>query len=123
MISKDTTMTELFARFGWLFVLAIAVTGFNLFYLYSWMDMSHAAHLLSSWVMPMSILFWVECDARSRCRTPCFDFGLFLYYASVFVVPVYLIRTYGWAGLAILMLFLGLWLVPIVASFIVWAVM
>jgi len=57
--------------------------------------------LVVSWGIAACVAMWTVQDARSRRSTPCFDFGMFVFFTWFMTVPCYLIATRGWRGLII----------------------
>jgi hypothetical protein len=47
------------------------------------------------------LALWACRDARSRQSTPCFDFGMFVFFTWYITVPAYLVVTRGWRGVLI----------------------
>jgi hypothetical protein len=46
----------------------------------------------------LCLAMWVCLDARTSKRTPCYDFGTFIFFTWYVSVPIYLLVTHGWRG-------------------------
>jgi hypothetical protein len=63
---------------------------------------SPVLQLVVSWGIATCVAVWTVQDARSRRCTPCFDFGMFVFFTWFMAVPCDLIATRGWRGLLII---------------------
>jgi hypothetical protein len=80
------------------------------------------ADLASGLAFPLIIASWVTFDARKRGHRLCYDYDSFVFFAWPIVVPVYLFRTRGTRAFLTLAAFVGLWLVVMIATFLISAV-
>ena len=69
---------------------------------------STRADLLSRLMLPFIVAWWVMSDARKRGRKLCYDFDSFVFFAALFVVPVYLFQTRGVRAFLTLLCFGGI---------------
>jgi hypothetical protein len=102
-ISRVATPAALF----YLFVIAAQMIGG--FYLAREQEPPQAFSLLYAlgfvWVMG----WWLLNDSRARGVGWVLDMGLFLYIAWPLIMPYYLIKTRGWKGLLVILIFLGVY--------------
>lgn len=66
---------------------------------------STIAAILASFVFLSSLSLWVLSDARQQNRSLPYDFGSFVFFGWLLVVPVYLFSTRGWRACITLGLF------------------
>ena len=69
-----------------------------------------------------SMGLWLLADARQRNRRLPYDFGSFVFFAWVLVVPLYLFSTRGWRAFVTLGCFALLYLGAEVVAGIPWVV-
>ncbi|HUE71860.1 MAG TPA: hypothetical protein VMP01_13325 [Pirellulaceae bacterium] len=67
---------------------------------------------LLSYVPVIFALLWITEDARRRRCTPCFDFGLLMWYLFPLTLLGYLVWTRGWWGLVVFVGVLAVIYVP-----------
>ena len=72
--------------------------------------LSWRANNLSAAALGLILSWWVLADAQKRKRTVCYDYGSFVFFAWVVLVPVYLFQTRGIRAFVTLLCFCGLWL-------------
>lgn len=69
----------------------------------------------------LTVLVWIQNDAKLRQRTPCYDFGFLLWMTAFVSVPWYLCSSSGFKrGALLLLLFLLLSVFPDYVMLIVW---
>lgn len=107
----------------WLFIAAILLGAFNSAYVVLGLMPSMMAEFINAYMLPICFATWVQADARRRQCTPCFDFGMFVAMVWIIVVPWYLMRTRGWRGLLLSLMFLGLLVTPYLIPVIVYMVL
>ncbi len=71
---------------------------------------------LASYIFVTSLGLWVLADAARRQRTLPYDFGSFVFFAWLLVVPLYLWSTRRWRAFIPLLLFALLYLLAILIS-------
>ena len=71
----------------------------------------------------LSVVSWIQTDARLRRQTPCFDFGWLVWLTAWIAIPWYVVRTRGWRGLFVLLMFLVLYSLPPYLAMQVWIVL
>ena len=120
MASFSVSVCDFFYRFGLLIALSVLVATYLCAYLAYELYPSENAFYLASYVLPIASAIWVQRDARRRKCTPCYDFGTFVIFTWMFSVPAYMIWQYGWKGLAMTALFVGIWFVPTIAYIAFW---
>ena len=106
-------------RFVWVFLTSIVATVYNFG--------ANAAILSESGLacvaligLRLSLVWWVRGDSLSTRYWPAFHYGLWVFVAAPIVVPHYLLRTRGRAGLPLVLLVLAVMLAPTIASWIGW---
>jgi len=82
-------------------------------------QLSGRADFVSRLSLPLVIASWVSADARKRGKALCYDYDGFVFFASPFIVPVYLFQTRGMRALVTLLCFAGIWLVALSPVFVV----
>ncbi len=65
---------------------------------------------------PLTLVWWVQEDARSTRYWPAYHYGLWIFVAAPIVVPHYLMRTRGIAGIPPMLILLGAMLAPLLAA-------
>ena len=70
---------------------------------------------------PLAVALWIVEDAHQQRRTPCFDFGYFVFITYPFSLVWYCVSTRGWRGWLLGLAVLGLVYVPYVVATIAWA--
>jgi hypothetical protein len=114
--------TNWLRSYGWLWFLGAAVGVFWSAYLVTGTSPSPSAELLLQATLPFAISLWVLWDARALRCTPCYDFGMFIYFGWLLVVSAYVLWTRGWRGLLVLLMFLTLFMLPVFAGIVAWYV-
>jgi len=71
---------------------------------------------------PLAIALWIVEDAHQRRRTPCFDFGYFVFFTYPFSLVWYCVSTRGWRGWLLVFAVLGIVYVPTLIATFAWAV-
>jgi hypothetical protein len=66
--------------------------------------------VLASMLFPSVVGLWLLADARQRHRSLPYDFGSFVFFAWMLVVPIYLFSTRGWRAFVTLGYFALLYL-------------
>ena len=84
---------------------------------------SQGVDLAWSFVFRMILVGWVYFDRRANGFVAPFEFDAFLFFAWIFVLPYYLLRTRGRRGLVLLVGFYGLAVLPCLAASIAGAVL
>jgi hypothetical protein len=74
-------------------------------------ELSWRADFISRLALPLVIASWVSADARKRGQALCYDYDSFVFFASPFIVPVYLFQTRGIRAFVTLLCFAGICLV------------
>lgn len=72
--------------------------------------------------LALSLVLWISVDARSRHRTPCYDFGFLVAVYFPASLVWYVLWTRGWKGWLTLVGLIGLWLVPWLSATAAWIV-
>ena len=80
-------------------------------------ELSWRADFALRLALPFVIAFWVSADARKRGRALCYD--SFVFFASPFVVPVYLFQTRGIRAFLTFLCFAGICLVAATMHFVI----
>jgi hypothetical protein len=81
-----------------------------------------AADYASRLALSLILAAWVIADAQKRQRRLCYDYDGFVFFAWPVVVPVYLFRTRGVRAFLTLLCFAGIWLVAILAAWVVFII-
>jgi hypothetical protein len=81
---------------------------------------SDAAGRIFSLSLALFLVFWIIADARRRHCMPCHDFGFLVGLFLPVSLVWYLIWTRGWRGLALLVGFIALVLLPQISAALVW---
>jgi hypothetical protein len=79
-------------------------------------DLSWEAEFLLSFGWFLMLVIWMDADARSRRRLPCFDFGMSAVLAFPVSVIWYCIWSRRWAGVVLLLLLGGLYFAPYIGA-------
>ena len=79
------------------------------------------AMVLLSYLGPLAAILWVVEDAHGQRRTPCFDFGYFVFVTYPFSLVWYCVSTRGWRGLLLVLAVFGLVYSPYVVATVAWA--
>jgi hypothetical protein len=80
------------------------------------------AELVSSFVLPLLLTFWVTTDARIRQRSLCYDFDTFVFFGWPVLIPVYLFQTRGVRAFLTLLFFSAIWIFAWIVSVIASAI-
>ena len=100
------------SSWGPLLVLTLALAVLQSVYVAFGVAPSAALTAIASYALAFFVIMWVLTDARRRRRVPCFDFGLFVALGFPISVVWYLLGTRRRRGLAVLAVFVGLYLAP-----------
>jgi len=98
----------------------VAITAFDIVYLVTVIPRSPASTLVSMFAPSLSLIFWIAADARHRRRTPCFDFGLFMFLSFPVSLFWYGFWSRGGVGLIFAVALTCLLWVPSICETIVW---
>lgn len=79
------------------------------------------AMILLSYLGPLAVVLWIVEDAHERRRTPCFDFGYFVFFTYPMSLVWYCLSTRGWRGWLLVFAVLGIVYVPSFVATIAWA--
>jgi hypothetical protein len=95
----------------WLYIIALAVlySGFG-------PELPKRSDLISSFLLPFLLAWWVVADARKRERKLCYDFDSFVFFLWPVIVPVYLFQSRGLRAFLTLLCFVGMIVVGMLAS-------
>jgi hypothetical protein len=77
---------------------------------------SEEVQVLTSFALALAFILWVMADARSRHRTPCYDFGFLVGIFFPASLVWYVLWTRGWRGLLTLAALVGLMLLPYISA-------
>jgi hypothetical protein len=83
---------------------------------------SETVQFLTSFGLVLAFILWVTADARSRRRTPCYDFGFLVVVFFPASLVWYVLWSRGWRGLLTLAALVGLMLLPYVSATVAWIV-
>ena len=120
-------VTQFLRTYGSLYLIALLIAVYATVYAMPGMVPSSYAGALFSLGTALFMAMWVCSDARRRHRTPCFEFGTFIFLTWIVSVPGYLLVTRGWKGLLVVvtvfLLFMScaLFLVVLGATFLTMA--
>jgi hypothetical protein len=81
---------------------------------------SEEAQVLTSYGVTLAVVLWVIADARTRRKTPCYDFGFLVAIFFPASLLWYVFWSRGWRGLLTLSTLVGLMLVPWLSASIAW---
>ena len=98
----------------------VAIATFDIVYIVAVIPRSPASMLVSMFAGPLSLFCWIEADARHRRRTPCFDFGLFVFLSFPISLFWYGFWSRGGMGLIFAVALIGLLWVPSICEKFVW---
>lgn len=73
---------------------------------------------LMGWSYSLILTLWCMDDAKERRFHRPYEFGAFLLFVWPFVLPAYLIRTRGWRGVPMFLIFLFLALLPAICGWV-----
>lgn len=75
------------------------------------------AEMLLGFVQLIAITTWIQTDAQRRGQTPCFDFGLLLFWTNWFGLFGYCVWSRGWRGVLPISVFLLIFVIgPAIAG-------
>ena len=121
MSQREPTAGTFTGNYGWVLLLAALLIIFNCMYVLNGVPHSEGAEFIATFLLPFALALWVVWDARSRRCTPCYDFGLLVYFFWIAAIPGYLVWTRGWRGLIVFIGFIILVLSTWIAPYIVWS--
>ncbi|MGI8981982.1 MAG: hypothetical protein ACR2FY_22345 [Pirellulaceae bacterium] len=78
------------------------------------------AIVLLGYLGPLAVALWIVEDALQERRTPCFDFGYFVFVTYPFSLVWYCVSTRGWRGWLLVLAVLGLVYAPYVVATVAW---
>ena len=67
---------------------------------------------------PATIALWVRADAHGRGRQLPLDFEAMVFFTWFISAPIYVLRTRGWRGLGVILVFLVVYIAAAVAGFV-----
>jgi len=81
------------------------------------------AMVVLSYLGPLAVMLWIVEDANQRRRTPCFDFGYFVFVTYPFSLFWYCVSTRGWRGWLLVLAVLGIVYVPTFVATLAWTIL
>jgi hypothetical protein len=97
---------------GPLIALSLGTTAVLCFGVFGGFGFSPFHELVLQFVWALTLILWMEADARRLRPIPCFDFGLLAAIFFPLSVAWYCWWSRRWQGLLTLLLLMALWLTP-----------
>jgi hypothetical protein len=118
VISTASWLLSPFARIAWTAALvAVLLVAFMA------SGAPPVAMILLSYLGPLAVMLWIVEDAHERRRTPCFDFGYFVFVTYPMSLVWYCISTRGWRGWLLVFAVLGIVYVPSFVATMAWTIL
>ncbi|MET1078930.1 MAG: hypothetical protein ABWY06_13030 [Pseudomonas sp.] len=81
-------------------------------------DPAPESEALMAWSFALMVAMWCQDDAKKQKFHRPYEFGAFIFFTWIIVLPAYLVRTRGWRGWLVFLAFLFLSLVPYLCGWI-----
>jgi len=114
-----SSIRGLFSPLGRLATFSLLAGAQQAAYAYYGTEGSGLVELGWRWGTALLLVWWVQADAQKTKYWPCYEYGAFMFFGWVLLLPHYLLRTRGIRGFLLIFFFLALLYAPWAFAFAV----